>query len=248
MLRPQAAVSVQLWALALGVLAAFLFGVRRLALPALQLCHITYIRSACSQTVTVLQSVSTFRTEMCTSKRPAAVRAAACEQLLGHVHGTVLSRKGEDKLCLSAQASVRPLLGCSGGAAAPKPLPLSAALCARTSPPAAAVSAAAPNAATDVPPEQLWVPPVQPRDRYTAAGDFFPYARPPPPGFQRWLDYAQPRECLLGRYDRMEADLAPFRCAHDSASPLGRQQQCCDLALCLGVGRLGWQRPASTFC
>ena len=41
MLRPQAAVSVQLWALALGVLAAFLFGVRSLALPALQ--HVTLL-------------------------------------------------------------------------------------------------------------------------------------------------------------------------------------------------------------
>ena len=149
---------------------------------------------------------------------------------------------------MSAQASVRPLLGCSGGAAVPKPLPLSAALCARTSPPAAAVSAAAPNAATDVPPEQLWVPQMQPRDSYTAAGDFFPYARPPPTGFQRWLEYAQPRECLLGRYDRMEADLAAFRYAHDSISPLGRQQQYGDLALCLGVTGLGWQRPASRFC
>ena len=147
-----------------------------------------------------------------------------------------------------AQASVRSLLGCSGSAAAPKPLPLSAALCARTSPPAAAVSAAAPNAATDVPPEQVWVPPMQPRDRYTAAGDFFPYARPPPPGFQRWLEYAQPRECLLGRYDRMEADLAPFRYARDSTSPFGRQQRCCDLALGLVVRGLGWQRPASTSC
>ena len=36
MLRLQAAVSVQLWALALGVLAAFLFGVRSLPLSALQ--------------------------------------------------------------------------------------------------------------------------------------------------------------------------------------------------------------------
>lgn len=125
-----------------------------------------------------------------------------------------LSEEGKGKLCLPAQASVRPLLGCSGGAAAPKPLPLSTALCARTTPPAAAVSAAAPNTATDVPPEQLWVPPMQPRDSFTAASDFYPYARPPPPGFQRWLEYAQPRECLLGRYDRMEADLAPFRYAH----------------------------------
>jgi len=38
----------------------------------------------------------------------------------------------------------------------------------------------------------------------------FPYARPPPPGFDRWLAYARPRQCVLGRYDRLEADLAPF--------------------------------------
>lgn len=51
MLRPQAAVSVQLWALALGVLAAFLFGVRSLALPILQPCRTAHTRSACSQSV-----------------------------------------------------------------------------------------------------------------------------------------------------------------------------------------------------
>ncbi|KAK9839771.1 hypothetical protein WJX81_000416 [Elliptochloris bilobata] len=74
----------------------------------------------------------------------------------------------------------------------------------------------APDVATDIPPEQLWVPLVEPRDSYRAAADFYPYARPPPPGFERWLEYARPRQCLLGRYDRLEADLAPFR---DPADP-----------------------------
>ncbi len=50
----------------------------------------------------------------------------------------------------------------------------------------------------------------RPRDRYRADADMFPYARPPPPGFERWLAYARPRQCVLGRYDRLEADLAPF--------------------------------------
>lgn len=145
------------------------------------------------------------------------MRAAACGQLWSFCTAQVSLRKGQ-RYALSAQASVRPLLGCSGGAAAPKPLPLSSALCARTTPPVTTLSAAAPNAATDVPLEQLWVPPMQPRDSYTAPGDFYPYARSPPPGFQRWLEYAQPRECLLGRYDRMEADLAPFRCGSPTQS------------------------------
>ena len=110
---------------------------------------------------------------------------------------------------LPAQASVRPLLGCAGGPVPPVTVPLSL-VHATTKPQASA--AAGPEAADPYdPPEMIWVPPVEPRDRYKAAADFYPYARPPPPGFERWLEYAQPRECLLGRYDRLEADLARFR-------------------------------------
>ena len=104
---------------------------------------------------------------------------------------------------------MRPLLGYAGGSVPPVTVPLSLVHAPTT---LQATAAAAPDAADLYdPPEMIWVPPVEPRDKYKAAADFYPYARPPPLGFDRWLEYARPRECLLGRYDRLEADLARFR-------------------------------------
>ena len=92
---------------------------------------------------------------------------------------------------------VGPLLGRSGRVATLFALPYTSAL--------HATAAAAPA--------------VEPRDEYRVDKDFFLYSRLPPAGFTRWLDYARPRECLLGRYDRLEDDLAPFR---DPESPAKR--------------------------
>jgi len=100
---------------------------------------------------------------------------------------------------------VHSLLGCPGRGAA-HPLCLFAA-------PAGARRAPAP------------VLVAAPRERYRADADMFPYARPPPPGFDRWLAYARPRQCVLGRYDRLEADLAPFlraRTSSGTARPITR--------------------------
>jgi len=100
---------------------------------------------------------------------------------------------------------VHSLLGCPGRGAA-HPLCLFAA-------PAGARRAPAP------------VLVAAPRERYRADADMFPSARPPPPGFDRWLAYARPRQCVLGRYDRLEADLAPFlraRTSSGTARPITR--------------------------
>jgi len=111
-----------------------------------------------------------------------------------------------------AQASLRPLARWS--AAAPAPASISAALAS-----APCAGAAASPAGAEQPAAVAWTPAVEPRDAYRTPPDFFAYARPAPPGFERWLAYARPRQCVLGRYDRLEADLAPFR---DPGSPARR--------------------------
>ncbi len=111
-----------------------------------------------------------------------------------------------------AQASVQPLARWSE--AAPAPASISAALAS-----APCAGAAASPAAAEQPAAVAWTPAVEPRGAYRAPTDFFAYARPAPPGFERWVEYARPRQCVLGRYDRLESDLAPFR---DPGSPARR--------------------------